>query len=383
MRTVPVEKVRTTIKKAKTRWQTVSHVTRITLFVIVLILIAARAAAPLLVRHYVNGELNRNKDYAGRIGTVHIALIRGAYSIDHIDILKRSGKVPVPFFSARSLAFSVEWRELFHGKIVSKVWVDQPRINFVNGPTPEQSQTSASKNWIATIQHLYPFDINRCELREGQVWYHDFHSTPPVHVYVTNLVVVATNLTNTRQLNNPLPADFQVHGTTIGHGDLQIDLRMNPIAPKPTFDLKAAVTNMDMTALNEFMRAYTKADVRQGILNIYTQIQGANGLFHGYVKPLTEHLKVFNTENKTPVQVVWEAIVAFLTQTFKNHPENRFATVIPFSGSFDNPKVGIWQTVINVLHNTFIRAIPPGLEPNTNSGQAGGAAAGQQPGPGK
>jgi hypothetical protein len=69
-----------------------------------------------------------------------------------------------------------------------------------------------------------------------------------------------------------------------------------------------------------------------------------------------------NLQDKNPVQVVWEAVVAVLAQTFKNHPNDHFGTQIPFSGTFANPQVDVWTTIVNVLRNTFIKAIQPGLD---------------------
>src|SRR5512140_3365478 len=109
------EKVKTTLKKARTRWQTASHFARLVIFGLIVLLIVVRLAAPYVLQHYVNRTLNRHPEYGGRIGQVHLHLIRGAYSIEHVDILKRSGKVPVPFVSARTVDFSMDWRELFHG----------------------------------------------------------------------------------------------------------------------------------------------------------------------------------------------------------------------------------------------------------------------------
>ena len=119
---------------------------------------------------------------------------------------------------------------------------------------------------------------------------------------------------------------------------------------------------MDLTALNEFLRAYAKADVAQGHIDLYSEMAAADGRFEGYIKPLVHDLKVFNTQDKNVFEVVWEAIVAFLAQTFKNHPNDQFGTKIPFSGSFDNPSVDVWDTILNVLRNAFIRALEPGVE---------------------
>ena len=358
----PVDKVKTTVRKVGIRWKTVSHVTRFVVFGLILLLLLARWMAPYEVQRYVNQTLNRNKDYGGRVGQVHLHIYRGAYSIDHIDIVKKSGKVPVPFVSMKRLEFSVAWRDLFHGKLVSDVNVDQARVNFVNGPSDQQRQTTVQKSWVKTLEDLAPFDINHCVVRQSEVWYHDFHSMPQVHIYMTNLFLTATNLTNMRQANTNLPAGINLQAVTVGQGDLRLGLKFNPLNEKPTFHLQAAVTNMDLTALNEFLRAYAKADVAQGRVSLYTEIAAADGRFEGYLKPLVTDLKVFNTQDKNPIEVVWEAIVAFVAQTFKNHPNDRFGTQIPFSGTFDNPKVGVWDTILNVLRNTFIKAIQPGIE---------------------
>jgi len=105
-----------------------------------------------------------------------------------------------------------------------------------------------------------------------------------------------------------------------------------------------------------------KRDVSQGRISVYAELAAADGRFEGYVKPLVKDLKVFNTRDKGPLEVVWEAMVALVAQTFKNHPNDRFGTVIPFLGTFDNPKADVWDTILNVLRNTFIKAIQPGLE---------------------
>jgi hypothetical protein len=355
-------KVKSTVKKARTRWQTISHAARFIIFGVVLLLVVARLAAPTFVERYVNRTLDRHPEYGGQIGQVHLHLLRGAYSIDHVDVVKKSGETRVPFVSAKRMEFSVEWRELVRGSLVSEITVDQARLNFIHAPTEEESQTGIQKSWVGILEDLFPFRINRCTVRRSEVWYHDFHSNPQVHVYLTNMLMVATNLSNVRQSHQELPAAFQLRGTTVGQGDVRLLLRANPLAEKPTFDLNAAVTNMDLTALNDFLRAYAKADVAKGRIDVFAEMAASEGRFEGYIKPLVYDLKVFNTQDKNAFEIVWEAIVAFLAQTFKNHPNDQFGTKIPFSGNFDNPKVNVWDTIVNVLRNTFIKALQPGVE---------------------
>ena len=107
------EKVRTTVKKVRTRWQTAPSVMRFVIFGLVLLLLLARWMAPYEVMRYVNRTLNRHPEYGGKVGQVRLHIIRGAYSIDHVDIVKKTGKVPVPFVSAKTVEFSVNNRLQF------------------------------------------------------------------------------------------------------------------------------------------------------------------------------------------------------------------------------------------------------------------------------
>src|SRR5262249_27588263 len=83
-------------RKRHSRWRTFFFI----IFALVILFAIARAILPWGVRKYVNRTLDRNELYSGTIGQVQIHLWRGAYSIHDIKISKRTGNVPVPFFSA-------------------------------------------------------------------------------------------------------------------------------------------------------------------------------------------------------------------------------------------------------------------------------------------
>ena len=77
--------------------------------ILIVVLIGLRAAAPFAVQRYVNRVLDRAEGYNGRIGDVDLALIRGAYQIEDVEILKSDGKVPVPLFKSPLVDLSIEW----------------------------------------------------------------------------------------------------------------------------------------------------------------------------------------------------------------------------------------------------------------------------------
>ena len=131
---------------------------QITLAVLAL-LIGLRVALPHIVKKYVNKKLDEMPEYDGRIGDVDMHLWMGAYSIQDIEIIKTDGKVPVPFFDAKRVTFSLEWKALFDGALVGEIDFYDPVMNFVQGLTRKSSQVGVDKPWLDVIKKLFPLDI--------------------------------------------------------------------------------------------------------------------------------------------------------------------------------------------------------------------------------
>jgi hypothetical protein len=216
-------------------WGRLPRGVRWTLLGLVIFLVLARLALPFIVKGYVNRQLARIPDYHGNVRNIDIHLLRGAYIIHDIAVVKTSGRVPVPFFKAARMDLSVEWKELFHGSVVGEVYMDYPELNFVAGPTQADSQTGEDKAWRKTLESLFPFRLNRLVVTAGKIHFRNFHSRPPVDIYIHGLNAIATNLTNSRDVKEKLPAGMIAQGQTLGDGQLQMTLHLtNWRRPLPT-----------------------------------------------------------------------------------------------------------------------------------------------------
>jgi len=352
-------------RKLRTRWQALSHWTQLILLILIVTVIAGRLALPYAVKRYVNFQLNRIPEYRGHVSRIHIQLIRGAYKIVGLKIEKSTGTVPVPFIDIPVMDLSIQWKELFHGSLVGEVEVTRPQVNFVNAPSEEESQTGMEKGWKETLESLFPFNLNRFQVNAGDLRFRDFNRTPRVDIYITNLFATATNLTNSRDVRDKLPAGLIARGKTIGGGDLDLSLRMNPLADAPTFTVAAGVSNVNLVALNDFMRAYGNFDVQSGTFQVYSEIAAADGRFEGYVKPFFQNLDIFDWDKERKKSILdkfWEAIVAGIGALFKNQPRDQLATRIPLSGTFEKTDVDLWATIGGVLRNAFVRALLPKVD---------------------
>ena len=336
-----------------------------TLAAVLALLLAARLALPYIIKSYVNDELNKSKDYGGKIGDVTVHLWRGAYQVHDISIFKRNGHVPVPFYSTAILDLSLQWSELFHGALVSKIIMQRPSLNFISGPTKDQTQTGKENDWGHTLESLAPFKINRLEVTHGQIHFRNPYSNPPVDIYLNDLSVLATNFTNSRRSPQELPAGISARGTTLGKGNLYFIIHVNPLAQKPVFELTGAVTNVNLVALNDFLKAYGKFDVARGDFALFTSFAAKDGNYDGYCKVFFDNLKVFNWDkdkHKDALEIFWKAIVGTLTTAFKNQPHDQLATKIPITGTLGKTDVHYWATIATLLRNAFIKSLVPKVD---------------------
>jgi hypothetical protein len=348
----------------KKRWQHLGLKIQITIIAIIILLAALRIAMPYIVKDYVNKQLAKLPEYTGHVNAIDIHLWRGAYKIRDLQISKTGGAVPVPFFSAPAIDISLQWRELFHGSVVGEIAVEEPQLNFVSGPTDKESQSGKGQPWEKTVQSFYPFDLNQFEIRNGNVHFKDFFKSKPVDIYITNLYLVATNLTNTRDKKEKLPAGVTARAQALGDGQFTMAVKLDPLALRPTYELNATLTNVDLTALNDFLRAYAKADVEKGRFSLFTSVASVDGNYQGFIKVLFQNLDVFawdKERKKNILQIFWEGILGTLSAGFKNHPHDQLATQIPISGSYTNSHVGVFPAVGNLLKNAFIRALVPNI----------------------
>src|SRR5687767_2284417 len=107
------------------------------------------------------------ESYDGYVEDVDLALWRGAYRVDGIRIVKTGSKQPEPFFDGDRIDFSVEWRSLLRGRLVSECEMWGPRINLVRSEAEDQSQLGTEVNWADQLEALSPFRFNTIVVHDG------------------------------------------------------------------------------------------------------------------------------------------------------------------------------------------------------------------------
>lgn len=355
------------VRDFHSRWRVLSALGR-SLVIIAVVLVLIRLALPSVLKSYINGKLGSLREYRGRIDDVQVQLWKGGYKIRGAVISKTEGVEAKPLFDAPVIDLNIQWKELFHGSLVGEVLMEKPSVRFVSASTESLSQSGKEVAWNRVLEKLFPFRLNRFEARDGTIRFINPRSTPAVDIQVEHLLVVATNIANTRTVEDRLATGVTATGKTIGGGELGLELHLDLLAESPTFEITTTLTNVNLVALNDFLRAYGKFDVERGQFAMFTSVASKEGSYEGYVKVFFEDLDVFEWKKergKNALAVFWQAIVGAVSTVFKNHPEDRLATRIPFAGSYSGTKVGVGPAIVTLLRNAFFRALVPKLDEQT------------------
>jgi uncharacterized protein involved in outer membrane biogenesis len=338
---------------------------------LIVLLVAARIALPYVVKRYVNSTLQGLNGYAGSIADIDISLWRGAYQIRTLEIDKTGGKVPVPFVSAETVDLSVEWGALLHGRIVAKIDLYDPKVNFVNAAKRQNSQAKVDKSWTDTVKSLVPFDINRVGVHNGQFHYRDFEANPRVDVFVQKFNATVRNLTNSEKFGNTLYATFDGSALAMGSGKIDFKGSLDPYAAKPTFAFEFSLNDLQLKQLNPFLRAYASVDAEGGTFSMDAAFKASRGTFNGYVKPFIKDLKVLTwKQDENVFKKLWEGTVQLIADVFENHSKERIATRIPFHGTVDDPSPNLLATLGGILQNAFLKSLQRGLEGSVDLGKS-------------
>lgn len=334
------------------------------LVVIAVVLIAARVALPYVVKDYANRKLAALDSYHGHIGDVDIHLWRGAYSIDALTIEKTGASRPVPFFESRRIDFSIEWKSLFRGSIVSEATFESPELNLVQGNSKSDTQLGKEENWNARLEELFPFRFNTITVNNGTVRFLAPGISTGDAITAKKVYGRVSNLTNVIDSGKETFADFHVDAEVLDGAPAVVDGSVNAFAIQPSFDVNMEVKKVRLPKVNPWLREYIKADAEAGDFELYMELAAADGKFTGYAKPILENVDIYRSgeEEESALKRLWEGFLDFAANVLENPDADQVAARIPFSGTIKDPDTNLFATIASVLRNAFISAFARSLE---------------------
>lgn len=339
---------------------------------ILVVLIAARVAAPYVIEWAINRELARNPDYRGRVEDVDLSLLDSEIAFDGLRLDKRKGKPTLPFLRIDRIEVDYRWDELFHGRIVADVDIARPVLNIMPAATQKKDpkkQIEKKEEGQAvseSLETLLPTKIHHLHVHGGEVRFKDTQAKPAVDLRLTRVNAYVSNLSNRPEPASRMPTTGRASALLQGSGRLRAAFRLNIFARQPTFDLDLGLRGLDVRELKDFTRAYVKADLERGRASFFTELEARGGRIHGYFKPMLHDVEVLDTgkgDKDDPwYRKAWEGALGAAEELFENQAKERSASKIPIKGRVDRPGVDIWTSVTTVVVNAFIEALFPGVD---------------------
>jgi len=325
--------------------------------IILILLVAFRIYLPTLVKNNINKVLANIPGYYGEVADVDISLIRGAYVINGMYLDKVNAKTQVPFLNFPKSDISIEWKSLFHGRIVSEIIMNSPEVIYVfeDQKTPTEGKTADVDDWTKALTDIVPIDINHFEVHNGKIAFVQLQADPNIDLTVDKIELYADNLRNVISQEGTLPSPIHATGVTFGNGNMSLDGKINLIKEIPDMDLEFALKGSNATALNDLTRHYAGIDFEKGTFELYSEIAIANGFLTGYIKPMLTDTKLIGKDDGF-LGVLWEGFVGFFKFILKNQGTDTLATKVPLEGDLNNVSAGTWPTVINIFQNAWIQA---------------------------
>jgi hypothetical protein len=340
----------------------------IVLLILVILLVIVRLIMPTIILNKINDKLHHSKNSDGQVEDIDLALIRGAYKIKGIRMVRKDSITgtldSIPMFECPLVDLSVQWGAIFHGKIVGEVVVEKPELNIVKGRVNKEKAKQDTSNFRDAFKKLMPLTLNRIEINDATIRYFDPYSKPVVDMKISNLQLRAENISNVNDSNKVLPSHLQMSAMAYD-GTIKMNVKFSTLEQKPTFDLTSTIEKVNLVKLNAFFKAYGNFELSQGTFGLYTEMAAKEGLFKGYVKPVIDSIKVKKGEG-TALDKLWEAVVSGATNLLKNGNTEKVATKLPIEGRFENPRSDLWTAVAYVLRNAFVAALRPSIDNEIN-----------------
>jgi hypothetical protein len=327
-------------------------------------LIAVRAAMPHVMKSYINGHLAEIGEYRGRVEDVDVSLLRGAYVVEDLRIVKIDSEAEEPFLDVERMDVSLQWSALLHAELVGEMLMHRPVLNLIQGETDRDTQLGTGVNWPEQVREFFPFRFNVVEVQDGSATFRAPGIEADESLTVQELRVILRDLTNVRETQDPAFARLEAEGAVMGNAPIRVGGRFNPNESLPTFDLDLTIEGAELTEANPWLRQFIGVDAERGVFSMYAELATSQGRFEGYIKPILEDPQIFDLreEAEGPFQRAWEALVEIGMNVFKNREEDQVATEIPFSGEIEDPEADLLATAVNLLRNAFVSAFSHSLE---------------------
>ena len=344
-------KKRTSIKKKIVR----------VLLALIFTLIIVRLLLPTFVKYYFNNALENIPGYHGQISTIDIGVFSGRYVVEGLYLNKLNAKSQIPFLNFPKAVVALNVAEILNGNIVSDIYLESPEIIYLLSDHDKRDQTSREpklEDWSKVLTEIVPIAINQLKVKNGKFGYVEVNTSPTIDLHIGNIELTASNLRNTRSVNEKLPSSISVTGNTVGGGLLTLEGKMDLIKKIPDIDISFDIKNTDATSLNSFTKHYMGIDFSKGSFEMFGKLNIEEGRVNGLMVPAFIDTKFIGKGDKF-LSVLWEGFVGMFKFLLKNHKNNSISMKINLQGDLNKVKTNKLNAFLSMFKHAWIKSFYP------------------------
>lgn len=339
------------------------------------LLVAARLAAPALVRDAILQRLSG----LGAVsigGDVDVELLDGRCSAQDLRITSTVGGHQVVVEAPRA-EFALPWAGLVG--VGTDIHLIRPRAVVTQGPravatqggprSPKTGQADAPSSSAAapdddadqagaepgSASSAGPLSgLSRASISDGTVIWRRPLGTPDL---------VISNL-RFRYRREPEQAFVDLQALIAVRGQIRVHGTIDPARPLREFDLGVMIQELPLAAIDPWLRAATGVDTEAGVLDAYAEVRAIDGRLSGYVKPLAHGVDVLDVADEFRNQGLGDLLMEVGAAAGLEALENEQGVVasrIPIDGNVETPGVDGTAAVGSALRNAFVEAVEPGF----------------------
>ena len=335
----------------------------VTAAVIAGVLVAIRLLLDPVATHFTRKALRDADGIRGDFHSVHVTVFPPGYQIRRIKIVEHPrDDWKNPLFYAERVAASVDMSALLHARLEARVRLDEPKIVIAKRSKKEDKNAAGVPDVRDALLRALPAQINRIEIRDGELLYRDLTAPRDPEIWVHDLELAVENIATRPDLTGGRPVTVSGSAKLGRSGDVTLFVSANPFARKLEFAGKVSVEGWKTAELFDLIEPATDLQAPQGTISVFTEFKSAGGLITGGVKPVLKNVKVRPTDDGVFNKLkAWVADTGLKLFSDRVPDRNAVVTIVPIKGRLDDPDIQLWPAVIGVVRNAFVEGISSGF----------------------
>ena len=314
-----------------------------------------------IVSYGTQKGLDRLKGTSGSFHGLHVTIIHPGYNLYGLKVVETpASEHKDPIFYADRIEMRWSWREIFHGHLVRRIKMWNPKVVIPMRPGENGKPAQPPLEIARTLESVPSAGIERLEIVGGQITLVDEHHDGQ-RVWLHDVNATLENLTSRKKLMEGLPVLVTVRGKLQKTGDLVLFVTADPFDKGLTFAGSFELRHLALADLHQFT-TIKGLKIPDGSIDMFGSVTCKRGTLTGGVKPILKNVKVEAADNGLGNKLkALLADVAVKIFSDRVPGRNAVAAIIPIHGDLKKPDVQIVPTILAVLRNAFVEGLTSSL----------------------